>query len=275
MSPHSAAPTAGIATGAPPSANLRAVEPPAADRPEPPPHAPGSRAHGDAGPLALARAGHVGVLPLVAGPASGDALADASRPVQVVASLGPWAGWAAVLVATLVPTTVSLTALRVAAPAAVAAAVAALVADGADGRPSSAWRGRWWRRWWRSPPRPPRCSWTARPTATSGACPCGPRPPCCSARSSWRGRPWRPAWRPGPLLLAARQWVAGAVAVAWAACAAWWGVRVLHTLARRWLVFVPAGLVVHDPLALRRPVLLRRARAVARAGAGRHRRRST
>ncbi len=33
----------------------------------------------------------------------------------------------------------------------------------------------------------------------------------------------------------------------------------LHTLARRWLVFVPNGVVVHDPLALAEPVLLARA----------------
>ena len=70
------------------------------------------------------------LLPLVAGPALGAALDGTSRAVQLVASIGVWAGWAAVLVATLVPTTVSLTALRVAAPSAVAASSAALVADG-------------------------------------------------------------------------------------------------------------------------------------------------
>src|SRR5918995_1540676 len=68
------------------------------------------------------------LLPLVSGPALGDALNGTSRPVQVVASVGLWVGWAAVLVATLVPTTVSLTALRVVAPAAVVAPGAALVA---------------------------------------------------------------------------------------------------------------------------------------------------
>src|ERR671910_1895798 len=70
------------------------------------------------------------LLPLVSGPALGDALNGTSRPVQVVASVGLWVGWAAVLVATLVPTTVSLTALRVVAPAAVVVAGAALVAGG-------------------------------------------------------------------------------------------------------------------------------------------------
>ena len=63
----------------------------------------------------------------------------------------------------------------------------------------------------------------------------------------------------GPLLLAARQWVAGAAAMAAGLPAAGVAVRSMHTLARRWLVFVPNGLVVHDPLVLVEPVLLRRA----------------
>ena len=63
----------------------------------------------------------------------------------------------------------------------------------------------------------------------------------------------------GPLLLAARQWVLGAVALVVGAVAVWWGVRVLHGLSRRWVVFVPAGMVVHDPLALVDPVLVPRA----------------
>jgi hypothetical protein len=59
----------------------------------------------------------------------------------------------------------------------------------------------------------------------------------------------------GPLLLAARQWAAGALALVVGAPLVWLAVRALHQLSRRWLVFVPAGLVVHDPLALREPVL--------------------
>jgi hypothetical protein len=63
----------------------------------------------------------------------------------------------------------------------------------------------------------------------------------------------------GPLLLAAHQWLAGALALAIGFPAAAVAARSLHTLARRWLVFVPNGVVVHDPLALAEPVLLRRA----------------
>ncbi len=197
-------------------------------------------------------------LPLVTGPALSDALAEASRPVQLVASIGVWGAWAAALVATLVPTTVSLTALRLAAPSGVAATLVALVADGPGAATIAGLAGAWWSRWSPSPPRPPRRSSTARPTATSGACPCARPPACCWGRSSWRGRPWRSALAAGPLLLAARQWVTGAVALVVGTVAAVWGVRVMHTLARRWLVFVPTGVVIHDPLTLLDPILVRR-----------------
>jgi hypothetical protein len=63
----------------------------------------------------------------------------------------------------------------------------------------------------------------------------------------------------GPLLLAAGAPLGGAVALVagWAVAAA--TARALHGLARRWLVFVPAGFVVHDPLTLADPVLCPRA----------------
>ncbi len=57
------------------------------------------------------------------------------------------------------------------------------------------------------------------------------------------------------LLLAARQWVAGAVTAVVAVAAVVWLGRALYGLARRWVVFVPAGLVLHDPMALSEPVL--------------------
>ncbi len=60
-------------------------------------------------------------LPFTAGPVLGDALSAASGPVQIVASVGLWAGWAVGVVATAVALPVSLTALRVLAPAALAA----------------------------------------------------------------------------------------------------------------------------------------------------------
>jgi hypothetical protein len=198
------------------------------------------------------------VLPLVTGPALGDALDDASRPVQLVASAGLWVGWAVVLVATLVPTTVSLTVLRVAAPGTVAAALAATVAGG----PSTAdvvglvgvlvaalaafWPG------------------TGEafvdgssygderrmPLRVPGPLLAGPLVLLWAVAATGLAA--------GPLLLATKRWTLGAPALAVGLPAAWFAVRGLHTLARRWLVFVPNGVVVHDPLALAEPVLLRR-----------------
>jgi hypothetical protein len=199
------------------------------------------------------------VLPVVLGPALGDALDDASRPVEVVASVGLWVGWAAVLVAALVPTTVSLTALRVATPAAVVAGVAAIVADGASTATIVGLVG-------------------ALVTALAAFWPgTGEAFVAGSSYGDERRMPLRVPgpllagplvllWTlaaagvaAGPLLLAARQWIAGAAALAVGLPAAAVAIRSLHTLARRWLVFVPNGVVVHDPLTLAEPVLLRRA----------------
>jgi hypothetical protein len=199
------------------------------------------------------------VVPVLLGPAVGGALDSASRPVQLVVSIGLWAGWAVVLVATLVPSTVSLTALRVAAPAAVVAAVAAIVADG----PSTAavmglvgalvaalaafWPG------------------TGEAFVAGSSYGDERRMPLRVPGPLLAG-PLVLAWAvaaagvaAGPLLLAARQWLVGALALAIGLPAAAVAVRSLHTLARRWLVFVPSGVIVHDPLALAEPVLLRRA----------------
>ena len=62
----------------------------------------------------------------------------------------------------------------------------------------------------------------------------------------------------GPLLLGARQWVAGSLAAAVGLPVSVVLVRALHNLSRRWAVFVPAGMVLHDPLTLLDPVLMRR-----------------
>lgn len=66
----------------------------------------------------------------------------------------------------------------------------------------------------------------------------------------------------GPLLLAAKSWVIGsfALAVGWAAASM--AVRSLHSLALRFVVFVPAGMTLVDPLILVDSVLFARARIV-------------
>ena len=60
----------------------------------------------------------------------------------------------------------------------------------------------------------------------------------------------------GPLLLATGQWALGAVVTAVGGVLAVLAARSLHALSRRFLVFVPGGVVVHDPLTLVDPVLL-------------------
>lgn len=69
----------------------------------------------------------------------------------------------------------------------------------------------------------------------------------------------------GLLLLAAKLWFVGTVVTALGLAAAWWGTRVLHRLAVRCLVFVPAGMTLVDGLTLAEPVLFKR-RDVRRLG---------
>ena len=62
----------------------------------------------------------------------------------------------------------------------------------------------------------------------------------------------------GPLLLTDRGWPAGIVAAAIGLPAAAFAAHTLYRLARRWLVFVPNGLVLHDHLAVAEPLPLSR-----------------
>lgn len=59
----------------------------------------------------------------------------------------------------------------------------------------------------------------------------------------------------GPLLLADAEIPLGIAALAVGGPIAFFGARALHGLSRRWLVLVPAGVVVVDPMTLAEPVL--------------------
>jgi hypothetical protein len=195
------------------------------------------------------------VLPFTTGPALADALDAASSPVRTVASAGLWLGWAAGMVAASVPHPVALTTLRVVAPAAVVTALAAAVAD----HPSAlavAWAA-------------VACAWAFAP-GFGAWCVNGPAYP---NERRFLLRPPGPllmgplplAWvltvagvAAGPLLLAARQWVAGALLLLIGWPLALLLLKSLHNLSKRWTVFVPAGLVLHDPIVLFDPVLFRR-----------------
>ncbi|CAN5745024.1 hypothetical protein BH10ACT1_BH10ACT1_20850 [soil metagenome] len=195
-----------------------------------------------------------------------DALDGRSAAVALVARIGLALGWGAGLVALLVPRSSALTAMRVLVPGGLAAALGALaagsVADGSD-------------------------------VATVALAALG----TAWVLTPWMGDAWvdgssygserRLLLRPpalfsyllvpvtwvlvvagatvGPLLLAARQWVPGAVllVLGWAAAAA--GGRSLHQLSRRWVVLVPSGMVIHDPLTMPEAQLFLR-RMISRLG---------
>jgi hypothetical protein len=194
-------------------------------------------------------------LPFTTGPTLAAALDPASGPVRLVASSGLWLGWAVGMVAAFVPHPIALTALRVIAPAGLAAALAAVPA-GHSSALAVSWAA-------------VACAWTFIP-ALGTACVNGPaypnerrfllRPPGPLLRG-----PLPLAWAlsvtgigAGPLLLAAERWVLGGLLLL-----VGWPVAVLllksiHNLSRRWAVFVPAGVVLHDPLVLFDPMLFKR-----------------
>ncbi len=199
------------------------------------------------------------LLPLLLGPALGDALGEHSLAVARTGSILAWGTWAAVLVAVLLPRTVSLTALRIATPTALAAASWAALADDPGAVDALAVAGA-------------ALALVAAfspftgdvfvngssygderrlPLRIPGPLVFGPVP------LAWAGSVAAPI--AGPLLLAAEQWVAGGVVLAVGLPLAVVAVRALHGLARRWAVLVPAGLVLHDHHSLVEAVLFPRA----------------
>ncbi len=189
-------------------------------------------------------------LPFAAAPALARLFSSTSRPVQLVGSTGLWLGWIVVLTASLVPTTVSLTVVRLVSPAAVVAAfvsatrhastvaiigaVAATIVAGSLAYSAEFGglfvQGSAYGDETRFPLRPP------------GPLVVGPLPLAWALVAT--------AMVSGPLLMAARSYVLGAVISALGVTLAWLFGRRCHRLARRFLVLVPAGVVVHDHLVL-------------------------
>ncbi len=199
------------------------------------------------------------LLPVLTGPAVADALHDMDAAPRSTASATLWVLWAVGLTATLVPLPLTLTALRLGGPAvatlaawsaeatsdavhaAFALATAALVvlatfaAPVADRFVDGASYGDERRFLLRAPgPVALVLGPLATVVAIAGA-------------------------TVGPILLLESRWVAGGVATGLGATLAAMAVRSLHRLARRWIVLVPAGFVLHDHLALAEPTLLQRA----------------
>lgn len=206
----------------------------------------------------LLRGAWVLLVPLT-GPAFAAALSPTSAPVRAAASSSLWAVWAATLLATLVLGPVTLTAMRIVAPAAPVATVWAA----ATGRPS------------------PLAAAAAIVAATTAAAlalapstgnafvnaPAYPneRRHLLRAPGALLLGPLPLAWAvavAGPtavvLLAAAQVWVAAGAALLLGLPGAVVAARSLHGLAQRWLVLVPAGVVVKDAMTLADPVLFRR-----------------
>ena len=199
------------------------------------------------------------LLPLALGPAVAKALHDLSPGPRSTASIALWLLWAVGLTVTLVPLPATLTALRLGVPALAAVALwsapsgtdafrttaglaattlvvaAAFSASTSDRFVDGASYGDE-RRFLLRTPGP--VVLMLGPMATLAAL---------------------AGLAIGPVLLLDARWVAGGLATALGVPTTALAVRALHRLSRRWIVLVPAGLVLHDHLALAEPTLLQRA----------------
>jgi hypothetical protein len=197
-------------------------------------------------------------LALLLAPAIGQALDDQSRAVQVTGTVGAWAVWFVALVALLLPNAVSLTIVRMITPGAVLVALAAGMAGAtvtafALGLASSAvvtlltFSGEVGQRFVQGSAYGDEARFPLRPP---GPLLLGPIPLLWLLTAV--------AVMAGPLLLAARAWLLGVAVTVLATGLCFLAGTRLHRLARRWLVLVPAGLVLHDELVLAETVMLPR-----------------
>jgi hypothetical protein len=199
------------------------------------------------------------VMPLAAGPAASHTLDHWAAAPRTVAIAFLWLAWGAGLVALLAPRPSGLTVVRVIAPAFFVLAVVAAVAD--DASTAAAFGA-------------------VVGTGAAAAAVADPAVALASANGIAYGDERRHPLRTppalylaplpiaralaaagpvvGPLLLADGDVVWGIVALVVGAPLAVLAWRSLQVLVRRWLVVVPAGLVVADPMTLSDPVLATR-----------------
>ncbi len=207
------------------------------------------------------------VLPFTAFPLITRALDQGGSALQTGGTIGLWAIWAVTLIASMVPRTETLTAIRVAAPSSLAAVIASIISLLDDGTVDVVLvlgilgAGA--------------ASLLAFHPAVSDAFADGSsygdeRRFLLSTPGAILAGPIQLVWAAialggtvGPILLLAEQWVLGAILTVVGWPLAYFAVPVLHRLSNRWLVFVPAGLVVHDKTALREPQLFRKASITA------------
>lgn len=195
--------------------------------------------------------------PLAFVPLLDDASATLPSTGRVVMAVLAWAGWATVLLATLVPSTVSITVGRLLAP--VLPIVAAVAAFGA---PVDGWK----------------IAVGVAAAALAVLIWFSGETGMVLAQGSAYGAEQRFPLKPpvpylvpmivswiviaasavaGGVYLGNERWVVGIALMVLAGAAGWFLGPRFHQLARRWLVVVPAGLVVHDPLLLVENALFR------------------
>jgi hypothetical protein len=197
------------------------------------------------------------LLPVSAGTALSDALNGWSHTPARVAAVLLWMAWTLGLVALLAPRPWGLTALRVVAPAAVIVSLLSIASTGAGAAALAV-------------------SSTVVAAAFALSAPVAQAAGNALAYGDELRFPLRiplslffgpvplavaligAGVSVGPLLLADGHYVAGAVTTAAGLPIAVALARSLHSLSGRWVVLVPAGLVVLDPLSLVDPVLMRR-----------------
>lgn len=198
------------------------------------------------------------ILPFTVGPAFAAALDESERPFRVGTTVGLWVLWAAMLAVLMVPRAETLTVQRIVVPAMAMLFVWATIDAGTE---------------------------LDRVPATGGAISAAATL-AMSMRSSVADKfvdgssygdetrfllrtpgalvvgPLIVVWAivvvgalAGPLLLLSQRWIVGAIVLVLGWPLAWFAMRAVHRLSQRWLVFVPAGVVVHDKTALREPQL--------------------
>lgn len=199
-------------------------------------------------------------LPVTVGSLLDRALAERSTAIATTSAAIAWTVWVVELLATLVPHPISLTALRVIAPA---TTTAAMVATATRGDASAlvvglsaasvglatvlAFLPSIGERMINGPAYPNERRMFLR---VPGPLLLGPMPLA-----------WALVWTgllTGPLLLAGGRVIAGAAATALGIPLAALMARALHRLSLRWLVFVPAGVVLHDGVSVVDAVLFPR-----------------
>lgn len=198
------------------------------------------------------------LLPLVAGPAFAAALDPTSGAVRTTSSISLWAVWAGTLLATLVAAPVTLTVVRIVAPAAPLAAgwavatgrpgvvAAAAAATGTLAAAAVSLAPAVGRAFVNAPAYPNERRHLLR---LPGALVLGPVP------LAWAVTVAAPT--AAVMLAAAEVWAGAGVAIVLGGPAAVVASRSLSTLTQRWVVLVPAGLVLRDTMALAEPVLFR------------------